>query len=894
MPESASGIFICYRREDTDWPASWLFNQLAGHFGKDLVFKDVDKIEPGEDFVEKITTALRSCRVLLVLIGDKWLNATDENGQRRLNDPQDFVRLEIETALGRAVHIIPLLVGHTRMPRVADLPPGLEKLAYRQGVALDPGRFGSDTGRLMTVLDKLMLSGPDQPGSDHRVDPEFVANRRTSLGSSAATTSQPSDEHPATGSEPGGLAPQPDTPIRASGWPARNRRLLIVVSACALLAAAVAIPLILSMSGPSPASYLTLTDPDKAGVTSVAFEPGTAALAAGDRNGKIYLWDTTTKKYAVIADPDKAGVTSVAFEPGSSTTLAAGDRNGKIYLWDTTTRKYAVIADPDKAGVTSVAFEPGSSTTLAAADNNGNTYLWNTEAKTIIATLPTNPGIGGGRVVSVAFGPGGTTLAAADDRGDIWLSDTETRTVTTTLTGLPGNAAFSAVASAPDATTLAAAANGSIYLLDTSGKIIHTLTDPASKGVTSVALEPGGTRLAAVDNNGRTYLWDTETRTITAAFPDPARNGVTSVAFEPGGTTLALADANGSIFLWRFTGDHLPVRTPAATSNVPRPFTGTLNATLIDPDDQGVTLVAWESSGVSLAAVDNSGRIYLWDIPPGTKTTTLAHPVKTFTDPDSMGVYSVVFGPGATLATGDDNGHAYLWNTKTGDITATFTDPHTNGVYSVAFGPGGTLATGDDNGSTYLWKIPAGTKTVTLNQPLKAFPDPASRGVSSVVFEPDGVLATGDYNGDTYQWDTTTGQLTSPPFADPDSGGVFFVASEPGGTLLAVHDHSGRIYLWDTKTGNQSATFNDPVNHFTDPDSRGVYSVAFGPGGTLATGDDNGRTYLRNITTGQLTATFPDFASKGVYFVASEPGGTTLAAADGNGRIYLWETTSGT
>jgi tetratricopeptide (TPR) repeat protein len=170
MPESANGIFICYRREDTDWPASWLFNQLARHFGKDLVFKDVDKIEPGEDFVEKITTALRSCRVLLVLVGDKWLTATDESGRRRLNDPQDFVRLEIETALSRDVSVVPLLVGRTQMPRAADLPPSLEKLAYRQAVALDPSRFGSDADRLMTVLDRI-LSGPDQAIMTRREPP---------------------------------------------------------------------------------------------------------------------------------------------------------------------------------------------------------------------------------------------------------------------------------------------------------------------------------------------------------------------------------------------------------------------------------------------------------------------------------------------------------------------------------------------------------------------------------------------------------------------------------------------------------------------------------------------------------------------------------------------------
>ena len=707
----------------------------------------------------------------------------------------------------------------------------------------------------------------------------------------STTTPQSSGDHPATVGELR-LTPEQDTPVRPGERSARSRRLLIIALACALLAAAVAIPLVLTMPGPSPAPYLTLTDSHSKGVTSVAFGPGGTTLAAADKNGKIYLWNIESKTNAVFADPGSRGVTSVAFGPGG-TTLAAADKNGKIYLWNIESKTNAVFADPDSRGVTSVAFGPGG-TTLAAADDNGKTYLWNTTTKMVIAAFPTNPG--GGGVSSVAFGPGGTTLAAADDIGDIWLSDIKTRNITATLAGLPGNAAFSAVASAPGAPTLAAAgANGSTYLLDASGKILHTLTDPTSRGVTSVALEPGGTSLAVVDKNGLIYLWDTRTRKITGAFPDPVREGVTSVAFEPGGTTLAAADANGSIFLWRLRGDHLAVRTPTATSTRSGPFTATLNATFLDLRNMAsLRLVAFEPGGTDLAAVDDNGLIYLWDIPAGTMNTTVTHPLKTFSDPGSAGVYSVALGPGGALAVGDDNGRAYLWDTNTtsNDPVDTFIDPGSAGVYSVAFGPGGTtLAAGDDNGNTYLWNIPAGMKNTTLTRPVKKFTDPDSAGVSSVAFGPGGtILAAGDYNGNTYLWNTKSGQPIT-TFPDSPSKGVYFVTPEPGGTTLAVHDGNGRIYLWNITRSTKNALLNDPVNTFTDPHSKGLYSVTFGPGGTLATGDDNGHTYLWNITTGQLIAVFPDFASNGVYFVASEPGGTTLAAADGNGRIYLWDTT---
>ena len=119
------GILISYRREETAYAAGWLFDRLADQFGRGQVFKDVDSIDLGDDFVEVITAAVGFCDVLLALIGDQWLAITDEDGRRRLDNPDDFVRLEIEAALTRKVRVIPILVGGARMPRADELPPGL-------------------------------------------------------------------------------------------------------------------------------------------------------------------------------------------------------------------------------------------------------------------------------------------------------------------------------------------------------------------------------------------------------------------------------------------------------------------------------------------------------------------------------------------------------------------------------------------------------------------------------------------------------------------------------------------------------------------------------------------------------------------------------------------------
>jgi hypothetical protein len=156
IPASQGRIFISYRREDTDYPAGWLFDRLADHFGGSQVFKDVDSIELGDDFVEVIAAAVGSCDVLLALIGEQWLTITDTDGRRRLDNSDDFVRLEIEAALSRKVRVIPILVDRARMPRAEELPASLTRLTRRQALELSPSRFEADINRLLRVLDRTL------------------------------------------------------------------------------------------------------------------------------------------------------------------------------------------------------------------------------------------------------------------------------------------------------------------------------------------------------------------------------------------------------------------------------------------------------------------------------------------------------------------------------------------------------------------------------------------------------------------------------------------------------------------------------------------------------------------------------------------------------------------
>src|SRR5215472_9134061 len=147
-------VFINYRREDTAPYAGRLYDRLTTHFGEDQVFIDIDQIEPGEDFVEAINRKVGTCDIAIVAIGPNWLRAIDASGKRRLDDEEDFVRMEIVAALQRKIRVIPVLVGGAQMPRMQDLPEALAPLSRRNAVEVSETRFHADVNRLIEAIEK--------------------------------------------------------------------------------------------------------------------------------------------------------------------------------------------------------------------------------------------------------------------------------------------------------------------------------------------------------------------------------------------------------------------------------------------------------------------------------------------------------------------------------------------------------------------------------------------------------------------------------------------------------------------------------------------------------------------------------------------------------------------
>jgi hypothetical protein len=145
-------VFISYRTGETAGEARALFSELAATLGKDSVFMDVDTIGLGRDFRQVLRERLESCDLMLALVGRNWVDTTNPSGQRRLEDPDDYVQLEIDAALKRNIPVTPVLVQGAQMPTGAQLPKEIRDFAYRNGFELSHNRWNSDVQEMIKRL----------------------------------------------------------------------------------------------------------------------------------------------------------------------------------------------------------------------------------------------------------------------------------------------------------------------------------------------------------------------------------------------------------------------------------------------------------------------------------------------------------------------------------------------------------------------------------------------------------------------------------------------------------------------------------------------------------------------------------------------------------------------
>jgi uracil-DNA glycosylase family 4 len=173
-----SRIFINYRRQDSEGYVGRLYDHLAQHFEASDVFMDVDAIPPGADFVQVLEEAVAACDVFITVIGPSWLTVADDSNRRRLDQWDDFVRIEIASALKQNKLVIPVLVGRARMPSPADLPEDIAGLARRNAVEISHQRFNYDVQKLIRAVKNAV---PANASIKRVFDDETVSRKADAL-----------------------------------------------------------------------------------------------------------------------------------------------------------------------------------------------------------------------------------------------------------------------------------------------------------------------------------------------------------------------------------------------------------------------------------------------------------------------------------------------------------------------------------------------------------------------------------------------------------------------------------------------------------------------------------------------------------------------------------------
>jgi eukaryotic-like serine/threonine-protein kinase len=275
-----SGIFISYRRSDNPDATGRIYDRLVSEFGKAQVFKDVDSIPLGEDFRGRLNGIVGDCGVVLAIIGPRWTDAHNKEGQRRLEDPDDFVRIELEAALARDIPVVPVLVGHAPMPGASELPGSLAAMAYRQSIEVRPDPdFHHDATRLVTALRGIL-------------DPTAAAAEQA-----ASTVTPPTV---ATGTQKGRL-----------GW--------IVATVAILGMAVLAIPAIRYLhETPPPETRLEIGTPATDHPDSFALSPDGRQIvfvASGDGASRLWLRPMARTTAQPLAGTE--GATSPFWSPDS-------------------------------------------------------------------------------------------------------------------------------------------------------------------------------------------------------------------------------------------------------------------------------------------------------------------------------------------------------------------------------------------------------------------------------------------------------------------------------------------------------------------------------------------------------------------------------------------------
>jgi len=702
-PRQPGRVFLSYRRQDTEFPAAWLFERLVSHFGREAVFKDVDSVDLGDDFTEIISSAVASCDVLLGMIGRDWVTITDEVGRRRLDDPNDFVRLEIETALRRDVRVIPILVQGAKLPRVEQLPDTLAKLVRRQALELSPNRFEYDTTRLLRVLDKTI--GQQQARGESGGQADSVAVERA-VGQQDAEGAE-AERRRQVAAQQAHLRQL----AQAQDW----AQVLAVSARLAELDPAAADPEGLATAARERFAATKLEQAQaKPAVTRLHTE--LARHAQGQRWGDVLaVWDRIKKIQPGAEDPggivatareqmrlgreairDAGATEAMQTAPGRS--VDSGAASSAHNLTARTSRSTARGLRRDSAGGSPDA--PPSTLPRSAIQAK----RW------MLAGL--------GVVGLVALALLVVSMSLRSQGGGSGVKEVSpTLTAMRTLTG-HADKVWSVAVTPNQHDVVSSSRDETVRVWDlSSGRLLRTLTGHTGS-VGSVAVTPNGSEVVSGSGDRTVRVWNLATgrleRTLTGHTDQ-----VYAVAVTPDGQEVVSGSIDKTVRVWNL-----------ATGRLERTLTGHTNT---------VGAVAVTPDGRHVVSGSRDRTIRVWNLATGRLERTLTGHTNS--------VYAVAVTPdGQEVVSGSFDKTVRVWNLATGRLERTLTG-HTDVVHAVAVTPNGQeVISGSGDRTVRVWDLGSG-------RPVQVLTGHTDQ-VHAVAVTPDGrQVISGSYDKTIRLWD---------------------------------------------------------------------------------------------------------------------------------------------
>ena len=594
----------------------------------------------------------------------------------------------------------------------------------------------------------------------------------------------------------------------------------------------------------------------------VAWHIESRRLAEGTADGVIRVWDADRQQTTLTLQGPVPGVAYwgsewIAWSP-DGTRLAAGGRDGTVHVWAVASGEKLRVLQAHEILLRTVAFS-SDGRRLAAWEAGGTITIWNVETGTPLAEI-----VHPGAISEGAWSPDDRLLASGHEDGTVTFSETQTGAPIASLQAQADR--IYDLAWSPDSTRIATTSANDFFVnvweVASQQKVLGPLRH--SHGITSIAWEPNGRRIASGGMDQALKVWDAASggEIVTLRGHD---DPISSIAWGPD-ARLATAGSDGSMKVWDSLHDQ--------------------EASVVAADRRRATAVAWSPDGSRLASVGDEGIIRIWDAATRHQQLAIrAHGEREIASQYGL-VRSLAWSPdGTRLASAALDGTARIWDAATGREVFGFPGGH-GAVWSVAWKPDGTvLAAGLQDGTIGIAERLDKTPTVRFFQ---AHQNPrrveTPEGVRTVAWSPQGDrLASGGFDRLVKVWDPA--RATELVRMEGHNGHIIAVSWSADGKFLASGAADFLVLTWDAATGQKLQTMRGH-NDFVD-------AVKWSPDGSrLASAGIDNAVRIWDPQTGEEA--FVVRGNAGMFHDLSwSSDGAQLAAPSSDGLVWIWDARPG-